>query len=449
MRTITATMLVGLLSVSAAQAQRIAAGTNPSNLVPKIDIGIGYSRLQANAPPGISDDFALNGGFLEGAYHFNRLFAVAAQGTITHADQISSLGQALTLKTYLFGPQVQLGGRRFEPFARALFGGADGTGSYFPTATSFTTSASSFAYAFDGGLDINLWSHFALRPVEIGYLHTSLPNGSSNEQRHLMYSAGIVLKISGFHHEHYVPEPPPPPPPPPPAPVVEKPRPELHFDCTVDKSEAVAGSKLMLVGSATTEADHTDVMYAWMPDGGMIEGSGAEVRLNTKGMEPGHHIVYGHAVALGANNPAGECKLEFDVTAAPIPVPTPPPPPPAPDNAREVEFHANVPDAYFDYNSSVLRPDALAASLTAAKFLNTHREIVVRVEGFADERGSVAFNLILGQERAVAARNALIKAGVDPSRIEIISFGKAAPLCKEANEACYRQNRRAAFSLHP
>ena len=119
------------------------------------------------------------------------------------------------------------------------------------------------------------------------------------------------------------------------------------------------------------------------------------------------------------------------------------------DAPRQKAFHTNVPDAFFDYNSAAMRMDARAATTHAADFLNQHPEMRVRVEGFADERGSVEYNLMLGQQRAEAARNALIAAGVDPSRVEIVSFGKADPVCTEVGESCYQQNRRAAFSLHP
>lgn len=435
MRIATTALMVGLLNVTAWAQRGPGPIISPADVPPRVDLALGFSRLEANAPPGQSGNFGLSGGFAEGAFHFNKLLAIDGKFEGSHANGISNLGQGLTLKTYMAGPRISLERHRLVPFGQALFGATHGSDSYFPTGATYTTSATSFAYELGGGLDINLSYRLAIRPVEAGFLHTSLPNGSSNEQHHLIIGAGIVLKFGG-HRE---------PPPPPPAPIiVTRPQGDIQFSCSINKATVKVGEELLILGTTKTEPDHLDVMYAWMPDGGIIEGSGRQVRLNTSGLQPGHHVLYGHAAVIGSYNLGADCKLEFEVSPAPMP---PPPPPSAMVRPSDDEFHVHVPDAYFDYNSSFVRPDAEAASLTAATYLNQHPDITVRVEGFADERGTVPFNLILGQQRAVAARNALIKAGVDASRIEIISYGKAAPVCKELNESCYRQNRRAAFSM--
>jgi peptidoglycan-associated lipoprotein len=110
-------------------------------------------------------------------------------------------------------------------------------------------------------------------------------------------------------------------------------------------------------------------------------------------------------------------------------------------------FHAAVPDAYFDYDSFELRPDAEAAASSAAGFLVQHPSIKVLIGGYADERGSAEYNLALGENRANAAKTALINAGVSASRIRVISYGKEKQFCTEANEACWQENRRAQFTI--
>ena len=71
----------------------------------------------------------------------------------------------------------------------------------------------------------------------------------------------------------------------------------------------------------------------------------------------------------------------------------------------------------------------------------------VRIAGNCDARGTVAYNLALGQKRADAAKDDLVKAGIDASRLRTISYGKEKPFCTEHNESCWQQNRRAQFSL--
>jgi peptidoglycan-associated lipoprotein len=117
------------------------------------------------------------------------------------------------------------------------------------------------------------------------------------------------------------------------------------------------------------------------------------------------------------------------------------------DMGSEAVFHQNVQDAYFDYDSFDLRPDAQSAALTAARYLNAHPAIKVLIGGYCDDRGSAEYNITLGQNRANAARTALISAGVSASRLRVVSYGKERQFCSEETEACWQQNRRAQFSI--
>jgi peptidoglycan-associated lipoprotein len=117
------------------------------------------------------------------------------------------------------------------------------------------------------------------------------------------------------------------------------------------------------------------------------------------------------------------------------------------DMGSDEAFHQNVPDAFFDYDSYELRPDAQAATAQAAAYLAAHPAIRVVIGGYADERGSAEYNLALGENRANSARSALLTAGVAPNRLRIISYGKEKQFCTEENETCWQQNRRAQFTL--
>lgn len=117
------------------------------------------------------------------------------------------------------------------------------------------------------------------------------------------------------------------------------------------------------------------------------------------------------------------------------------------DMGSDEAFHQNVPDAFFDYDSYELRPDAQAATAQAAAYLAAHPAIRVVIGGYADERGSAEYNLALGENRANSARSALLAAGVAPARLRVISYGKEKQFCTEENETCWQQNRRAQFTL--
>ena len=67
------------------------------------------------------------------------------------------------------------------------------------------------------------------------------------------------------------------------------------------------------------------------------------------------------------------------------------------------------------------------------------------IGGYCDERGSDEYNLVLGQNRAQAAKTALVTAGVAADRIRVISYGKEKPFCTESNEECWQLNRRDGF----
>jgi peptidoglycan-associated lipoprotein len=102
-------------------------------------------------------------------------------------------------------------------------------------------------------------------------------------------------------------------------------------------------------------------------------------------------------------------------------------------------------DAYFDYDSSAVRPDARDALLTNAQWLKANPDVAVTIEGHCDERGTAEYNLALGQRRAQSARDVLVAAGIGPERISLISYGKERPFVMGHDESAWRWNRRAHF----
>jgi peptidoglycan-associated lipoprotein len=102
-------------------------------------------------------------------------------------------------------------------------------------------------------------------------------------------------------------------------------------------------------------------------------------------------------------------------------------------------------DVFFDFDRFQIRKDALPLLDTNAGWLHANGSKTVLIEGHCDERGTVAYNLVLGEKRARAAKQYLQDLGVPTSQLQITSYGETRPFCKQQNEDCYQQNRRAHF----
>ena len=104
-------------------------------------------------------------------------------------------------------------------------------------------------------------------------------------------------------------------------------------------------------------------------------------------------------------------------------------------------------DAYFDYDSHDIRPDARTALTADADLLRRifaqEPSFTVIVEGHCDERGSAEYNLALGDRRATAAKDFLVQLGLPGDKLKTISYGKERPQCTDPTESCYQKNRRA------
>jgi peptidoglycan-associated lipoprotein len=108
-----------------------------------------------------------------------------------------------------------------------------------------------------------------------------------------------------------------------------------------------------------------------------------------------------------------------------------------------------IPDINFDYNKYNLMPEARAVLKAGAPAYLKYKEYKLVVEGHCDERGTVEYNLALGEKRAAEAAKYLIDLGIEKERIKTISYGKEMPLDKGQNEASWAKNRRAHFVIFP
>ncbi len=166
---------------------------------------------------------------------------------------------------------------------------------------------------------------------------------------------------------------------------------------------------------------------------------------------------------------AGGCKKKSPVTASQTPIevdreraepaePTPAPeaaPAAAPDvwssdlatlNAY-VRDHELLRTVYFDFDRDELRPDAKEVLAANARFLKSHADLVVTIEGHADERGTNEYNLALGDRRASTARGYLGILGIARDQVGTVSYGEERPECSQSDETCWWRNRRAQFVI--
>ena len=100
---------------------------------------------------------------------------------------------------------------------------------------------------------------------------------------------------------------------------------------------------------------------------------------------------------------------------------------------------------YFAYDSSVVRPEEKSKVAAVAEYLKSNSANAVRVEGNCDERGTAEYNRALGDRRAQAVREALISLGIEPSRVDTISYGFDRPAVEGHDEAARSKNRRDEF----
>lgn len=126
--------------------------------------------------------------------------------------------------------------------------------------------------------------------------------------------------------------------------------------------------------------------------------------------------------------------------AAPQPVAAPEPVQAEPE-PQEEELQTTF---YFDYDDATLRPGAVPVIEAHAERLKTNAQ-VIRIEGYADDRGTEAYNKELGQRRAEAVRDLLITMGVNSSQIETVSYGEQNPQASGSGEFIWQQNRRVVL----
>jgi peptidoglycan-associated lipoprotein len=259
--------------------------------------------------------------------------------------------------------------------------------------------------------------------VEITELELALILGGHEVNSHKKWVLGVVLSALLVLAVGCKKKQPPPPPPPPP----------VTATLSANPATIQSGQSSTLTWSTQNATDVT-------LDGANVDPNGSQ------SVSPTQTTTY-HLTAKGAGG-TQDAPATVTVIPAPTPTPTPaptPPPPPPPDD--EKIFAQNVQDVYFDFDKSDLRPESLQTLAHSAEVIKQHPNWVVQIQGNCDERGSIEYNLALGERRAGSALKALTDGGVSASQLKTISYGKEKPVCTESNEDCWQKNRRDHFVL--
>ncbi len=102
---------------------------------------------------------------------------------------------------------------------------------------------------------------------------------------------------------------------------------------------------------------------------------------------------------------------------------------------------------HFDFDKYNIRPPDREILARHAEWLKNHKNAQVIIEGHCDERGTVEYNLALGERRANAAKKYLVSLGVEADRLKTVSYGKERPIDPRHNEEAWAKNRRAEFII--
>lgn len=270
--------------------------TAPGQLLPRYEVGGGYSYVNAN-PGNPFNSFGSHGGTGSFTYNPWRYLGLTAElAGYNFERNISGNEVNGSFTTLLFGPRLNL--RKFDhfvPFAEFLFGsahsGIEMTGGDRQTA---------FAMASGGGVDVVFNKWLAWRFAQIDYLMTNFNGaalGTSGRQNNLRLGSGVVFRFG-------TPNPPPPPNHPPVA------------ACSASPASVFAGSSdAVSFHVNASDPDNDSMTYSYSATGGTIEGTGADARWNPAGLAAGTYT----ATAKVDDGKGGTASCAADLKVEPKP----------------------------------------------------------------------------------------------------------------------------------
>jgi peptidoglycan-associated lipoprotein len=161
------------------------------------------------------------------------------------------------------------------------------------------------------------------------------------------------------------------------------------------------------------------------------------------------------AAGCGKKAPVETDVTEPEVPSAPPVVPEEPEPEVEDTGAQAIQpvdyaamdpAEYGIEDVFFAFDVYELSPEAMATLSQNAQIMRDHRNVTWLIEGHCDERGTVEYNLALGEKRALSTREYLISLGIPPGQLKVTSYGEEKPFSLGHNEDAWAQNRRSHFA---
>jgi len=121
--------------------------------------------------------------------------------------------------------------------------------------------------------------------------------------------------------------------------------------------------------------------------------------------------------------------------------------PKRPPSGMQFEATAALQTVYFEFDKYSLTGATRSTLKANAEWLRNNPEVLVRIEGHCDERGTLEYNQVLGENRVISAKKYLVSLGIDPNRLYTISYGESMPANPGHNEEAWAKNRRAEFKI--
>jgi outer membrane immunogenic protein len=192
MRLVKSALLALLLALpwASLHAQALSMGAGVYD-IPRLEVGMNYNYIHANAPPGKCGCFGLNGGSAVATLNITPVWSGIADITYAHANNVNGTTQNITIINYLFGPRyTRRNHSRFTPYGQILLGGAAEQVNF-----QFDINRNSFGVLAGGGVTTRIKPKFGLNIIEVDYVYTRIPNGKNNTQNNTRISTGVTYNF--------------------------------------------------------------------------------------------------------------------------------------------------------------------------------------------------------------------------------------------------------------
>jgi hypothetical protein len=196
-------MKLKMIGVALACALFVAAGSAQtsnskygleSGQTPQAEVPLYFQLIHANAPPGDCGCFWMMGGGGGLVYNVDRHWGAVADFIGTHASSINGGSEDLTIFNYQFGPRYSYRNHsRYTPYGQVLLGGSNVSSNN----AVYGSGTNVFSSTVGGGFSVRLSDHFAVIPLEAGWMFSQAPNNDNDRQNNLKLSFGLVLRFAG------------------------------------------------------------------------------------------------------------------------------------------------------------------------------------------------------------------------------------------------------------